>query len=71
MLPGITGSAAFRAAARAGAADAGGVSGTARAAAQVTPIEQTAIHGVPRDEVRNPRMLTILDIVRQICPSVN
>jgi hypothetical protein len=35
------------------AATAGGVSGRARAAAQVTPIE----------EARNPRMLPILDIV--------
>ncbi|GGQ99210.1 hypothetical protein GCM10010261_54220 [Streptomyces pilosus] len=41
------------------AAVAGGASGRARAAAQVTPIE----------EARIPRMLLSLDIVRQICPS--
>ncbi len=39
------------------AARAGGVSGRARAAAQVTPIE----------EARNPRMPLILDIVIQVC----
>ncbi|GGR59084.1 hypothetical protein GCM10015536_74400 [Streptomyces griseomycini] len=41
------------------AAVAGGARGRARAAAQVTPIE----------EARIPRMLLILDTVRQICPS--
>ncbi|GAA2764518.1 hypothetical protein GCM10010103_35590 [Streptomyces paradoxus] len=40
------------------AARAGGVRGRARAAAQVTPIE----------EARNPRMPLILDIVIQVCP---
>ncbi|GAA4557687.1 hypothetical protein GCM10010309_53020 [Streptomyces violaceochromogenes] len=40
------------------AARAGGVRGRARAAAQVTPIE----------EARNPRMPLILDIVIQLCP---
>ncbi|CAM5743258.1 hypothetical protein SALBM311S_12053 [Streptomyces alboniger] len=39
-------------------AAAGGVSGRARAAAQVTPIE----------EARNPRMFPILDIATHICP---
>ncbi|GAA0687971.1 hypothetical protein GCM10009536_19400 [Streptomyces thermocarboxydus] len=39
---------------------AGGASGRARAAAQVTPIE----------EARIPRMPLSLDIVRHICPSV-
>lgn len=43
------------------AAAGGGASGTARAAAHVTPIE----------EARNPRMPLILDIVRQMCPSGN
>ncbi|GAB2762903.1 hypothetical protein GCM10027072_71880 [Streptomyces bullii] len=40
-------------------ATAGGVSGRARVAAQVTPIE----------EARNPRMPLILDISTDICPS--
>ncbi len=43
------------------AADAGGASGRARAAAHVTPIE----------EARNPRMPWIVDITGQICPMVN
>jgi hypothetical protein len=43
------------------AADAGGVSGRARAAAQATPTE----------EARNPRMHPMLDIVIYICPSGN
>ncbi|GGX17138.1 hypothetical protein GCM10010297_43060 [Streptomyces malachitofuscus] len=67
MLPGTSGGAvtAARVAASAvgaglaAAAAAGGASGRARAAAQVTPIE----------EARIPRMPLILDIVRQICPS--
>ncbi|GGQ60040.1 hypothetical protein Saso_30770 [Streptomyces asoensis] len=46
---------------RAVAASAGGVSGRASAAAQVTPIEVAS----------NPRMPTILDIVIHFCPSVN
>ncbi|GAA4074269.1 hypothetical protein GCM10022233_60190 [Streptomyces shaanxiensis] len=41
------------------AATAGGVSGRARAAAHVTPIE----------EARNPRMLPMVDMVVQTCPS--
>ncbi|GHE97984.1 hypothetical protein GCM10018789_28990 [Streptomyces werraensis] len=41
-------------------AAAGGANGRARAAAQVTPIE----------EARIPRMPLSLDIVRQICPSL-
>jgi hypothetical protein len=43
------------------AAVAGDVGGRARAAAQVTPIE----------EASNPRMRTILDIVIHICPLVS
>ncbi|GAA2375125.1 hypothetical protein GCM10010378_13450 [Streptomyces viridochromogenes] len=41
------------------AATAGGVSGRARAAAHVTPIE----------EARNPRIPLMLNIVIQTCPS--
>lgn len=46
---------------RAVAALAGGVSGRASAAAQVTPIEVAS----------NPRMPTILDISIHFCPSGN
>ncbi|GHI07215.1 hypothetical protein Scel_55360 [Streptomyces cellostaticus] len=52
--------------ARTEAAAAGSTDGSARAAAQVTPSEVA-----PIEEVRNPRMLMIMDIVIQICPSVN